>query len=177
MHLKICKENTIHQQLIFIVSLFLILLLNWLRIMSLTVLIKFGLLKTVDSIMRWHTLMLLILIQTITIVTLPLNILTLKVLRLILIFLQNIVLTSVGLVTAFTVRSSRIKGLSWCVGVHQISFIALIQHRTWRFGSTYTLRFWIAKDISLRKRIGSRADRARGHKSLRLLCSLNLRVA
>ena len=144
--------------------------------MWLCILIKFSLLKTVDRIMRRHTLMLLILIQTISTVTLSLNILILKVLRLILIFFQNIILAGVGLVATLAVWCSWIEGLAWWVGVHQISFIALIENRTWWFRTSYTLRFLVPKDIGLWERINSRTERTWGPKYLLLLSSLYLRV-
>ena len=92
-----------------------------------SILIKFCLLKTVDAIMWGHTLMLLILVQTSATIRLPREeILLLKVLRIVLIILQNVLLATVALVAALAVWSTLIRGLARCISVHQISFIELI---------------------------------------------------
>ena len=67
--------------------------------MKMAILIKLSLLKTVDAIMGRDTLMLLILVQASTTVRLPSEeVLLLKVLRVVLIVLQNVLLAAVSLV-------------------------------------------------------------------------------
>jgi len=161
----------------FLMSLLLIWLLDLLGIMKVRILIKFCLLKTVDAIMWGDALMLLILVQTSATIRLPREeILLLKVLRIVLIILQNILLAAVTLVAAFAVWSALIRGLTRCIGVHQISFIELVDGRTWWFCSTYTLGSLVAKDIARRERIGSRTHGA-GTQRLLLLCSWYLWAA
>ena len=122
--------------------------------------------------------MLLILVQTSATIRLPREeILLLKVLRIVLIILQNVLLATVSLVAALAVWSALIRGLARCISVHQISFIELIDDRTWWFCSAYTLRFLVAKDIARRERVGSRTHRAGTHQRLLLLCSRYLRAA
>jgi len=72
--------------------------------MKMGILIKLSLLKTVDAIMGRDTLMLLILVQTSATVRLPREeVLLLKVLRVVLIVLQNVLLAAVSLVRILAV--------------------------------------------------------------------------
>lgn len=140
----------------FLVPLLLKLLLDLLWIMKMGILIKLSLLKTVDAIMGRDTLMLLILVQTSATVRLPREeVLLLKVLRVVLIVLQNVLLAAVSLVRILAVWSSWIRSLARCGSVHQLIFIELIDHITW-----CTLRFLVAKDIARGEGVGRTGRRA-----------------
>lgn len=161
-----------------ILSLLLKLLLHLLRILKMTVLIKFSLWKTVDCIMRSDTLMLLILVQTGTTVRLSSEeISPLNVLAWVLVSFQNLLtaIASSSIFSILVVRCSRSHSLPGGISIEQISFIELIHNIRSRILSN-SVGLLANKDIATRGIGISRTDWVGAQWLLLLMSVVHTRV-